>query len=81
MEHVEKFEETKSKNGWVLKINKNNKLFLITTLYDAGGSFKEMKTFNLSKENEMIFFKKYIELFEDDPDKNIKAMLRMTIRV
>ncbi len=81
MADIEKFEETKSKNGWLLKITKNNSVFITTALYDAGGSYRETKSFNLQHDNELIFFKKYIELFEEDPDKNIKTMLTMKIRV
>lgn len=80
MADVEKFEETKSKNGWLLKITKNNSVFITTALYDAGGTYRETKSFNLKIDNDLIFFKKYIELFEEDPDKNIKAMTSMTIR-
>jgi endo-beta-N-acetylglucosaminidase D len=80
MANAEKFVETKSKNGWKLIINKDNKVLISTTLYDASGAFKEIKTFNLQIDNEMIFFKRYIKLFEEDPDKNSKAMMAMTIR-
>lgn len=80
MANTEKFIETKSKNGWKLIIDKANKLLISTTLYSSSGAFKDIKTFNLQIDNEMIFFKRYIELFEEDPDKNIKAMMAMTIR-
>lgn len=77
---TEIFSETKSKNGWVLEINKNNNIFITTTLYDKSGVFRESKSFSLKNDNDLIFFKKYIELFEADPDKNLRAMLAMKIR-
>ena len=80
MANVEKFEETKSKNGWKLKITKHNSVFITTALYDARGIYCETKSFNLQNNNDLVFFKKYIELFEDDPAKNIKSMLKMIIR-
>jgi hypothetical protein len=78
---TEIFSETKSKNGWVLKINKNNNLFITTSLYDKSGLFRESKSYSLNNDNDLIFFKKYIELFEENPEKNLRAMLAMKIRV
>ena len=80
MASMEIFSETKSKNGWVLKIDKNNNVFITTALYDKSGLFRESKSFSLKKDNDLIFFKRYIELFEEDPDKNLRAMLAMKIR-
>ena len=80
MASTEIFSETKSKNGWVLEINKNNNLFITTSLYDKSGLFREAKSFSLKKDNDLIFFKKYVELFEENPDKNLRAMLAMKIR-
>jgi len=80
MAATEIFSETKSKNGWVLEINKNNNLFITTSLYDKSGLFREAKSFSLKKDNDLIFFKKYVELFEENPDKNLRAMLAMKIR-
>ena len=77
---TEIFSETKSKNGWVLKINKNNNIFITTSLYDNSGALRESKSFSLKNDNDLIFFKKYIELFEENPDKNLRAMLAMKIR-
>jgi len=77
---TEIFSETKSKNGWMLKINKNNNIFITTSLYDKSGALRESKSFSLKKDNDLVFFKKYIELFEENPDKNLRAMLAMKIR-
>lgn len=77
---TEIFSETKSKNGWVLKINKNNNIFITTSLYDNSGALRESKSFSLKNDNDLVFFKKYIELFEENPDKNLRAMLAMKIR-
>jgi len=76
----EEFKDKRTKNGWVLNLVKVNDIHITSSLYDDGGSFVESKTFNLNYENDMDILRKYIELFEENPEKNKKTMLRLILR-
>ena len=74
------FTEKKYKDGWQMKLMKTNELFLNVAVYTEAGTIADTKTFNTQSEIEINIFKKYLEWFEDSPDKNIKKMVKMTVR-
>jgi hypothetical protein len=71
------FEETKFRKGWELKILKINELMINLTLYDNSGKFVESKMFNIRNDNDIENMRKYIQYFEDDPEKNLKKMEKL----
>ena len=76
----EEFKDKRTKNGWVLNVVKVNDIHITSSLYDDNGSFVESKTFNINYENDMEILRKYIALFEENPEKNKKTMLRLILR-
>jgi len=74
------FKETKYKDGWQMKLIKLNENFLNVSVYDESGTVADTKTFNTQSNVETNIFKKYLEWFEDSPDKNIRKMVKMTVR-
>ena len=74
------FQDKKTNRGWVLNIVKNNDVMITTSLYDDGGAFIETRAFNLKMDNDIKILRRYIELFEDHPKKNLQKMLRLTLR-
>ena len=74
------FQDKKTNRGWVLNIVKNNDVMITTSLYDDGGAFIETMAFNLKMDNDIKILRRYIELFEDHPKKNLQKMLRLTLR-
>ena len=70
-EHITKFEEIKFRKGWKLKIMRINELMMNFTLYNNADTFIESKMFNLRNDDDIDKMKTYIELFDDDPEKNL----------
>ena len=59
---------------------KVNDIHITTSFYDDGGAYIESKTFNLNYENDLVILRKYIELFEDNPEKNKIKMTSLRLR-
>ncbi len=74
------FKDKKTNRGWVLNMVKMNEVLLTTSLYDDSGAFMETKAFNLNYESDLEIFRIYLSLFEDNPQKNLQKMLKLTLR-
>ena len=72
------FKEKRVKNGWILNLIKPNDMLLSTSLYDESGMLIENKVFISQHTDEVDKLSRYIKLFEEDPQKNLKAMSRIT---
>lgn len=74
------FKDAKYKNGWQLNMMQLNDTFMNTTVYDESGTIKDTKTFNTQSDQEISILQKYIEWFEEAPEKNIRKMTKMVVR-
>jgi|688.fasta_scaffold1600959_2 hypothetical protein len=71
------FTDKKVKDGWVLNLVKQNDELLSTSLYDPSGTVIENKVFLTQNDVDVLHLKEYITLFDDGPDKNIRAITKI----
>lgn len=74
------FEERKYKDGWQMILTQMNDTFLNVKIYDEFGVVRDIKTFNSNSDQEISILEKYIQWFEESPDKNIRKMVKMIVR-
>jgi len=68
------FEGKKIKYGWVLNIYKMSEDIIATSLYNNFNQLMEIKAFELTNQNDLELFKKYVGLFEEHPENNYFEM-------
>ena len=71
------FEEVKTNKGWTLSITKINELIFKTRLDDNFGKLIEIKSFRADKGDQMDLLADYINLFNDDPKKNLNSLRKI----
>lgn len=74
------FKEKKVKDGWVLNLVKQNDAILSTSLYNPAGKLMENKVFLTQKDCDIEFFKEYLTLFEENPEKNYRKLSKIKSR-
>jgi hypothetical protein len=74
------FKDKKVKDGWVLNLFKQNEEILSTSLYNQMGQMVENKAFLTQTVAGVEMLAEYIALFDEDPEKNYKKMMRINVR-
>jgi hypothetical protein len=74
------FEETKYKNGWQMIMQQLNDKFMVVKVYTEAGTIADTKTFNTQSDQEILILEKYMQWFEEAPEKNVNKMVKMAVR-
>ena len=68
------FKDSYHKFGWVLNVVKNNEIVITTSLYNDFDKIVETKSFRTTQPEDLKALKEYIELFLDNPKKNLRKI-------
>jgi hypothetical protein len=68
------FKDSYHKMGWNLNVVKNNEIVITTSLYNEFGKIVETKSFRTTQSEDLKSLKEYIELFLDNPKKNLQKI-------